>query len=902
MPLTWNEIKSRALSFSIEWIDEVSEQSEAKTFWDEFFHIFGIDRKRVASFENHVKKHDGKDGFIDLLWKGVMLVEHKSKGKSLEKAKEQAFDYFVGLKDRDLPRYVVVSDFARFRLYDLEEDTYNEFSLEKLHENVYLFGFMAGYTTKALREQKTVDIHASESMGKLYKQLTKIGYKGHALSLYLVRLLFCMFADNTGIFDRQQFRIYLEDRTAEDGSDLSSYLNELFYILNTPTSERLTNLDEQKMAFRHINGRLFEESLPLASFDSDMRQLLLDCSALDWSQISPAIFGSLFQSVQNSESRREQGSHYTSEENILKLLEPLFLEGLKKEFKHSRDVKNKLLNFLDKLSKLKFFDPACGCGNFLVVAYREIRILEMEAIQVLSNNGWLEADVITMFKVNIDQFYGIEIEEFPTQIARVAMWLIDHQMNLVASVKFGFYLARIPLRNSSTIVHANALLTDWEDVIQSSEVSYILGNPPFSGAKEVSKNKNKAKDRATVVGGIKNYGLLDYVAAWYVKSAEYINKNKSIVCSFVTTNSLVQGEQPGIIWDWLFTQGIQIHFAHRAFPWSNEAKGKAGVHCVIVGFGAPTSSPKLLFDYSDTGEFPVKTVASNINPYLIDFKNLTLKRRSKPISDVPKLKIGNKPIDDGNYIFSDKEKALFIEKEPKSEVYFRPYIGAEEFINGGCRWFLWLGDCPPNELKKMPLAKKIVSSVKKYRSKSSSIPTQKLANFPTRLHVENFPEENYLVIPEVSSERREFIPIGFEVPNTMCSNLVKIMPTSDLYHFGILTSTMHNAWTRAVCGRLESRYRYSSNIVFNSYPWPENPNAPQQESIRKAAKEVLDIRKLYVKETLADLYDPDSMPVDLKKAHIKLDKVVDKVYTTKKFNLEKERVEFLFELYENLLH
>lgn len=901
MPLSWNEIKSRALAFSKEWDSETSENSEAKTFWDGFFHIFGVDRKRVATFEKHVKKHDGKDGFIDLLWKGVMLVEHKSKGKNLDKAKTQAFDYFGGLKDRDLPRYVVVSDFSRFRLYDLETDTYSEFLLEELHENVYLFGFIAGYTTKPLREQKAVDIHASESMGELYEQLIKIGYKGHALSLYLVRLLFCMFADNTGIFERQQFRVYLEDRTAEDGSDLSSYLNELFYILNTPTGERFKNLDEQKMAFRHINGKLFEESLPLASFDSYMRQLLLDCSALDWSQVSPEIFGSLFQSVMDDKSRRKQGAHYTSEANILKVIEPLFLDSLRKEFELALDDKNKLLIFLDKLSNLKFFDPACGCGNFLVVAYRELRILEMDVIQHLTDKCWIDVEVISMFKVNIDQFYGIEIEEFPTQIARVAMWLIDHQMNLVASIKFGFYLARIPLKNSLTIVIANALLINWEDIIPADDVSFIFGNPPFSGAKEVSKNKSKAKDRTTVLGHIKNYGLLDYVAAWYVKSAEYINRNKEVSCSFVTTNSLVQGEQPGIIWEWLFNQGIQIHFAYRAFPWNNEAKGKAGVHCVIIGFGAPTSASKFLIDYSKVDDLPVQTAVSNINPYLVDFKNLTLKRRSKPISDVQKLKIGNKPIDDGNYIFSEEEKTEFIRKEPKSEKYFRLYIGAEELINGGERWFLWLGDCQPSELKKMPHARKIVSLVKKFRADSDSKPTQKLANFPTRLHVENFPEENYLIIPEVSSERREFIPIGFEAPSTMCSNLVKIMRSSDLYHFGILNSTMHNAWTRAVCGRLESRLRYSSNIVYNNFPWPEALNLSQLESVRKSAQKILDARELFDKETLADLYDPDSMPPELKKAHMNLDKVVDKVYRKEKFHSEIDRVEFLFEKHEQLL-
>jgi len=898
MPLSWNEIRDRALAFSKEWADESSEHAEAKTFWDDFFNIFGVARRRIASFEQHVKKIDGKNGFIDLLWKGVLLIEHKSRGKNLDRARAQALDYFPGLKDRDLPRYVMVSDFARFRLYDLDSNSEHEFALEDLHKNIKLFGFVAGYTTRTFEEKIPVNIKAAERMGKLHDLMKEVGYAGHPLELYLVRLLFCMFADGTGIFDRQQFQNYIEDRTSEDGADLGSHLVSIFHVLNTPVDKRLRNLDEQLASFPYVNGKLFEEMLQPASFDAQMRQELLDCCALDWGEISPAIFGSLFQSIMDNKAKRNLGAHYTSEINILKLINPLFMEELRAEFEEVKSRKDYLIGFHKKLRSLTFLDPACGCGNFLVIAYRELRLLELEVLREAGKSGWLSGDAHSMIRLDVDQFYGIEIKEFPAQIAQVALWLIDHQMNLRVSEEFGVYFSRIPLKSKAKIVNANALRLDWADVIDPGKLTYIIGNPPFGGAKKIEGGHRKA-DMALVLRGIKNAGLLDYVAAWYVKTANLMQANNNIECAFVSTNSINSGEQVGVLWGWLLIQQVKIRFAHRSFAWGNEATSyQAAVHCVIVGFGLSEPAVKRLFEYDDVKGTPIEIRARNISPYLVDMDNTLLVGRKKPICDAPEIGIGNKPIDNGNYLFKTEEKEEFIKVEPKAIKWFRRWLGAREFIHGYERWCLWLGDCPPNELKRMPESYKRVVAVKQFRLESPSKPTNRLAETPTRFHVENFPENRYLIIPGVSSERRRFVPIGFGTPETMCSNLVNIIQDASLFHFGVLTSTMHNSWMRAVCGRLESRYRYSIGIVYNNFPWPLSPTEAQKNTIAAKAQVVINARKCFPNATLADLYDPLAMPVKLIKAHQELDKAVDAIYTKVKFKTESERVSFLFKLYK----
>ncbi len=899
MPLSWNEIKDRALKFSREWAEETSEDAEAKSFLDAFFNVFGVPRKRVATFEKRVKKSDGKDGYIDLLWKGILLVEHKSRGKDLARALQQAKDYFPGLKDRDTPRYILVSDFARFRLYDLEEGTHHEFTLKEFYQNVRLFGFIAGYQTTAYKEQDPVNIKAAERMGRLHDKLKAIGYEGHALEVYLVRLLFCLFADDTSIFERRQFQDFVEQRTAEDGHDLAERLAHLFEVLDTPPAARLKTLDEQLAAFSYVNGSLYAERLRMAAFDCAMRELLLECCALDWSRISPAIFGALFQSVMDQKLRRNLGAHYTTEKNILKLIKPLFLDELRAEFERVKNQLKKLEEFHQRLATLKFLDPACGCGNFLVIAYREVRLLELDVLRELyktRESGFLNVSEIVF--VDVDQFFGIEIEEFPAQIAQTALWLVDHQMNMQVSEEFGQYFRRLPLKKSATIRHGNALQTDWRNVVKPSELSYILGNPPFVGAKYM--HDAQRADIAGVFHDVPSAGLLDFVAAWYRKAADFMADNRAIKAAFVSTNSITQGEQVGVLWPDLFKRGVKVHFAHRTFQWSNEARGKAAVHCVIIGFALHDSEDKRIFDYETPQTEPHEIKAKNINPYLVDAADLVVASRERPICPVPKIGIGNKPIDGGNYLFTPDERDEFLKRELTAAPYFRRWLGADEFLNGYERWCLWLGDCMPEVLKRMPEAMKRVEAVRRYRLDSKSAPTRKLAATPTRFHVENMPNTDFLVIPEVSSERRNYIPLGFLSPETLCSNLVKIAPRATRYHFGVLSSAMHMAWVRSVCGRLKSDYRYSAGIVYNNFPWPQTITDKQKQAIEDAAQAVLDTRVQYPGASLADLYDPLAMPPELVKAHHQLDAAVDAAYSKKKFSGDSDRVAFLFDLYQQL--
>ncbi len=843
MPLSWNEIRSRALEFSKRWENETSEDAEAKPFWIEFLNIYGIDRKRVAGFEEPVKKLGDKQGYIDLFWKGVLLVEHKSRGKNLDKAYTQALDYFPGIKERDLPKYVLVSDFERFRLYDLEEHTQHEFKLCDLHKHIKHFAFIAGYRTQTIAPQNPVNIKAAERMGKLHDALKAAGYEGHPLEVLLVRLLFCLFADDTGIFQpASALRTWIEERTAEDGSDLGPQLAQLFQILNTPENRRAKTLDEQIAAFPYINGKLFEEMLPIASFNLAMREALLDCCALDWSAISPAIFGALFQSIMDAKARRNIGAHYTSEENILKLIQPLFLDELWAEFGRVKSNKNKLFEFHKKLRTLTFFDPACGCGNFLVIAYRELRKLELDVLRAVHQGpGSRFLDIHQQISVDVDQFYGIEIEEFPAQIAQVALWLMDHQMNVRVSEEFGMYFARIPLTTSPHIVNGNALTLDWNDVLPAEKANYVFGNPPFIGAKLQSKEQQA--DAAVVFAGIASAGLLDYVAAWYVKAARYMTEIPlippfakweagqiphfekgglgGICCAFVSTNSITQGEQVAILWSKLLSQGMHIHFAHRTFQWSNEARGMAAVHCVIIGFGAFDVEKKTIYAYEDIRGEPHAIAAHNINPYLVDAPVVLIEKRSKPIGNAPEMTKGSQPSDGGYLLLSDDEKRTLLQAEPQAKKWIRPFLGAEEFINNIPRWCLWLVGIAPNELRAMPYVLQRVEEVKKVRLASSYACSIGSVDRPTEFERIRQTDQPYLLIPRVSSESRRFIPIGFLDANVICSDANFMLPNATLYHFGILSSTMHNAWMRTVCGRLKSDYRYSNTIVYNNFPWPD---------------------------------------------------------------------------------
>ncbi|QNP39673.1 class I SAM-dependent DNA methyltransferase [Lysobacter solisilvae (ex Woo and Kim 2020)] len=908
MPLSWNEIKDRALRFSREWKDEASEDAEAKSFWDAFFDVFGVSRRRVAAFEKRVKKVDGKDGFIDLLWKGVLLIEHKSRGKDLDRAHGQARDYFHGLSDAELPKYLLVSDFARFRLYDLDSDEPPvEFPIGELHRHIRRFGFIAGYQARSFKEEDPVNIQAAERMGKLHDALKAAGFDGHALEVLLVRLLFCLFADDTGIFQRHAFHELVVQRTSVDGADLGLWLAQLFQVLNTAQDKRQKTLDAQLAEFPYVNGKLFEEPLPLAAFDATMRQQLLDASALDWSRISPAIFGSMFQSVMDSKARRNLGAHYTSEKNILKLIGPLFLDGLKAELDKAGNDEKKLAQLHKNLATLKFLDPACGCGNFLVIAYRELRQLELEVLtRQFATQQSLLAHVSDHVLVDVDQFHGIEIEEFPAQIAQVAMWLMDHQMNLRVAEQFGENVVRLPLKKSAVIVHGNALRIDWNDVVRAKDLSFILGNPPFVGKKE--QNTQQKADMAVVFYGTKGAGVLDFVAAWYQKAADFISST-SIRCAFVSTNSITQGEQVGVLWPLLHAKGIQIQFAHRTFRWSSEARGKAAVHCVIIGFGLDREPAPQLADYGDVNGEPNFMRATEINPYLVDGPFVALPNRSSPISTAPSMNYGSFALDDGNYTLDASERAQILASSPQAEGWLHPFIGGQELLHSEARWCLWLLGADPTAIKAAPVVLERVEKVRTWRSRSERETTKKLAATPTLFAENRQPTTSYVAIPTVSSEKRLYIPMAFLRPETVASNQIYVLADATLFHFGVLHSQMHMSWIRSVCGRLESRYRYSAGIVYNNFPWPELADAKHHSAIETAAQGVLDARAKFPGSTLADLYDPLTMPPALVKAHQALDRAVDAAYLaaekaggrkTPKLGTDAERVAFLFERYQAL--
>jgi len=904
MAISWNEIKTRAAAFIQEWKEKAPtarEEADAQSFENEFFHIFGVERSRVAIFEQKVRLDDDARGYIDLFWKGHIIVEMKSPGKDLDKAYAQAKAYANALEPADIPKCILICDFNRFHYYDLEDDAKRyEFTLAELTDHVELFSDLAGYKDVEYKKQDAVNVAAAELMGKIHDALKAIGYEGHQLEVYLVRLLFCLFADDTGIFEHDSFIRYILQRTNVDGSDLALHLQSIFDVLNKPEDKRLKNIDEQLNAFPYVNGGLFEERLDTASFDSKMRESLIACCSLDWGKISPAIFGAMFQSVMNEKERRNLGAHYTSEENIQKLIHPLFLDELWTEFDKIKALKSdvrlaRLNAFHDKLASLKFLDPACGCGNFLVITYRELRILELSVIkELLGPNRLLDVD--HYIKVNVDQFYGIEIEEFPAQIAEVAMWLMDHQMNLLVRDMFGEYYVRIPLRKSASILCANALTTDWESVVPKAELSYILGNPPFVGARMMGESQKN--DLLTVFGDLKNSGNLDFVTAWYKKAALYIQGTR-LECAFVSTNSICQGEQVPILWPELMNRhGITINFAHTTFRWSNEAKGQAAVYCVIVGFSLEDRKNKKLYLYSTVTSDPIETKVSQINAYLIDAPIVFMDSRREPICKVSPMVFGNMPNEGGYLLLTQAERDDIIREHPVLEEIIKTFYGADNFINNAPRYCFWLNGVNPGKYKNSKEFISRIDSVRKMRMDSPRAATRVLATTPMLFGEIRQPSTEYVLIPRHSSERRKYIPIGFMPAEIIAGVSNLIIPDATKFEFGVLTSAMHMAWMRYVCGRLKSDYRYSASIVYNNFPWPE-PTDKQREDIELAAQDVLEARAKFPGSSLADLYDPDLMPPVLAKAHNKLDKLVEKAYG-KSFGSDAERVAFLFERYQKL--
>lgn len=964
LPLSWNEIEHRAAGFAKEWSGTHSEDADAKPFWDAFFDVFGVSRRKVASFERRVQKLGTAQGKIDLLWKGTLLIEHKSLGRDLSKALTQAFDYFPGLKPEELPRYVMVCDFNQFELHDLEPATpesprVHRFTLAQLPAHIHLFSFIAGYTIRPIRENDPVNQQAVVAIGDLHDALKKGNYHGEQLEVFLVRLLFCLFADDTGIFQpKDSFHDLIEFHTREDGSDVGATLETLFTTLNTKPEARQTRLAEHFSHFVYVNGKLFEAHYPAPAFDSELRQQLLGLCSLNWGAISPAIFGAMFQTVIELDAtnrRRQLGAHYTSEANILKLLGPLCMDELRAEFAQVKTNPNKLFEFLKKLSSLTFLDPACGCGNFLVIAYRELRQLELDVLRAARSLGAPIDNVFGALKVNVDQFYGIEIEEFPSQIAQVAMWLTDHQMNVQAGAEFGRHYSRIPLVKSASIRKGDALDIDWADFVPPERLDFIIGNPPFIGKQNQSAEQKKALGAVTV--DVVGAGVLDFVAGWYIKAGQYIstepdgfggiaaraNKGRkgfkdvkfgqdtpalaglgelfvnplqeeikarrSVRCAFVSTNSIVQGEQVGVLWGWMLAQGIHIQFAHRTFQWSNDAPGKAAVHCVIVGFGMEAKTPRL-FDYEDIQQTAHEVKVSNLNPYLVDAPTVVLQTRREPICSIKGINYGSFALDDGNYTLDTDAKNAVLADGVKAKKYMRPFLGGQELLNGGERWCLWLKDANVQEISKLPEIIRRVEAVRAWRLKSGRATTAKLGQTPMLFAEVRQPTNRYIAIPTVSSERRQFIPMAFLDAEVVASNQLYVLDNATSYEFGILSSTMHNAWVRYTCGRLESRYRYSAGIVYNNYPWPQDPSDKARQGIELAAQAVLDARAVHQAgaspASLATLYNPTTMPANLLAAHKLLDKAVDAAYLESEkaakrdkpeLTTDAQRVAFLFGLY-----
>jgi hypothetical protein len=931
MPLSWNEIRHRAIAFSKDWQGATRESAESQTFWNDFFNVFGVRRRTVATFQEPVRKLSGDWGFIDLFWPGRMLAEHKSAGGDLGKAHAQGMDYIRGLKDtgrdREIPRWLIVSDFARIALHDLEPDEDPdapllkrlpptiEFPLPDLHKYIRHFAFIAGYTQYRLDPEDPANLEATQLMCNLHDALQGGGYTGHELKRFLVRILFCLFAEDNGIFPQKAFELFLRDRTAADGSDLGLRLEQLFRVLNTERTHRQRNLDEELMDFPYVNGELFAERLEFAEFNTDMRNGLLACCGFRWETISPAVFGSLFQAVMDSndpKERRQIGAHYTAEKNILKLIRSLFLDELRAEFvsiKADRSTRwaARLQEFQDKLAKLRFLDPACGCGNFLVLSYRELRKLELEALLKIHGrqHEMSLADVNRLSKLDVHQFYGIEIEEFPARIAEVALWLSDHQANVALSQAFGQFYDRLPLRASPHIVVANALRTDWRTVLPPDQCSYVLGNPPFVGKKEQSQEQKR--DMETVWGRAQGMGILDYVTAWYRKAAEYI-QGTDIRCAFVSTNSICQGEQVSVLWADLFQRwNLKIHFAHRTFAWESEARGKAHVHVVIIGFGAHDVPNKVLFEYETPKSEAHAAAAKNINPYLTDAPDLVITSRRKPINGAPEISYGSMMIDkerkDGDeagLLLTRECRDALLAECPALAPYIRVIYGGDEFLNAKERWCLWLVGASPNLIRDCPKLRSRIEGIKRFRQRSSRPQTRELAATPMLFGEIRQPTSRYLLVPKVSSETRRYIPIGFVTPDIIASGSALIVPGATLYDFGILSSAMHHAWMVCVAGRLESRFQYSNGIVYNNFPWPPQVTNKQRVSVEAAAQTVLDTRAQHPAATLADLYDPLSTPPALSKAHTELDRAVERCYRSDMFRSDRERVEFLFSLYERL--
>lgn len=898
--MTTAQQQQAARNFAAYWKDKGYEKGESQPFWLSLLRdVYGVEHpEQFIQFEEQV--HLDHTSFIDGTIPAThILIEQKGLGKDLNKPIkqsdgalltpfEQAKRYILELPVSQHPRWVVTCNFNTFYVYDMERPHGEPeiIELANLEKEYYRLQFLVDAGNEHLKREMEVSIAAGEIVGLLYDAF----YKQYAnpesehslksLNKLCVRLVFCLYAEDAGIFGHHgMFHDYLK---GFDTRGLRKGLVDLFRVLDTKLQDRdpyLQDDNPELAAFPYVNGGLFsDENIEIPPFTDEIRNLLLEKASenFNWSEISPTIFGAVFESTLNPETRRSGGMHYTSIGNIHKVIDPLFLDELKGELDEicaisvERTKNTKLRAFQRKLASLTFLDPACGSGNFLTETYLSLRRLENKILVELSHGQ------VTMYsasespiQVSISQFYGIEINDFAVTVAKTALWIAESQMMKETEKILLVPLEFLPLKTNAYIVEGNALRVDWESVVPKSKLNYIMGNPPFVGARLMGKEQKA--DVNTIFPGWKNAGNLDYVCCWYKKASDMM-QGTSVCSALVSTNSVAQGESVANLWKPLFDAGVHIDFAYRTFRWDSEAKIKAHVHCVIIGFSvAASSTPKKLFD-GDRYQ-----VAENINGYLLDGENVFVESRSKPICNVPEIGMGNQPIDNGQYLFEKEDMETFIKKEPSAAAYFHPWYGAKEFISQKPRYCLWLGECSPAQLKQMPYCLERVRAVKEYRESSTRASTVKMAMKPTRFQTENMPKGHYVVIPEVSSEKRRYIPIGYLDDSKLCSNKLRLVPSATLFMFGVLESNVHMAWMRCVCGRLKSDYDYSIKIVYNNFPWP-TPTEQQKAKIEQTAQAILDARALYPDSSLADLYDDLTMPPELRKAHQDNDRAVMDAY------------------------
>ena len=894
------EQRAAATKFYNDWRGIGDEKSDSQRFWIEFFsNVLGIeDVTKKIVFEKRVVV-DGQTKFIDVyIPETRVLIEQKSIDKDLSKKAqqsdgtmrtpfEQGRNYAQWMIPNETPLWIVACNFKTFEIHDMNKpnEPATVIPLEEMRDKLPLFDFMFKKEVKELSHEMEISVKAGEIVGLLYDKLIA-QYKDpdeqsfKSLNALCVRLVFCLYAEDAGIFgSHMMFHDYLQDIPA---NGFRKALVELFKILDTKPEDRDKYLAEDNprlAAFPYVNGGLFaDENIEIPPFTEEIKSLLLNKASadFDWSDISPTIFGAVFESTLNPETRRSGGMHYTSIENIHKVIDPLFMDRLRAEFNEimaiavERTKKAKLNAFQEKLARLKFLDPACGSGNFLTETYISMRRLENEVLYELQSGQIVLGDAINPIRVSISQFYGIEINDFAVTVAKTALWIAESQMMKETEDIVHMSLDFLPLKSYANIVEGNAMELEWDDVIYKSELDYIMGNPPFSAGRRMGTTQRQ--DMNTVAKEFPKNGDLDYVSLWYIKAARFM-QGTNIRAGFVSTSSITQGEQVVLLWKILFEKyGLDIFYAIRSFNWESEAKIKAGVHCVIILFtiGQQVQKKYIVEDKQ-------KSLATHINGYLLDAPDLWIDGQKKPICDVPLISNGSKPLDNAICAFTPEEKAEFIKQEPKSEPYFYKYMGSKEFINNIERWFLIINRIPPNELSHMPLVLEKLKEIREYRLSSSSVQTYKLAETPAKFHFENMPEQEYLVIPQTSSGRRRYVPIGFLTPDVMVNNKLQVMRDGGLYEFGILSSNVHNAWLRAVAGRLREDFTYSVSVVYNTFPWPEI-NEDTKGKIRTTAQRILDVRNKYAKSSLADLYGDLTMPSDLRQAHIENDKAVMRAY------------------------